>query len=153
NVTWPGDRTRPGRGVGSGSGTLLSGGSRRSTSGSRAASVPQGPGGAAAGAAPGTVAGGRSLTPGTSNSSSESLRSNRGAGPSGRGESPAALAASGSGTTTWPEQVGQRTTVPALRRAMPINWLQYAQRNRIGTAPPRQRLGGWVVRWLGSGGN
>jgi hypothetical protein len=36
------------------------------------------------------------------------------------------------GTTTWPAHVGQRTTVPALRRAIPRSWLQYAQRKRIG---------------------
>ena len=29
--------------------------------------------------------------------------------------------ADGFGTTTWPEQDGQRTTVPAFRRDMPIN--------------------------------
>jgi hypothetical protein len=36
------------------------------------------------------------------------------------------------GTKTCPAQVGQRTLVPALRREMPSNWLQYEQRNRIG---------------------
>jgi hypothetical protein len=59
----------------------------------------------------------------------KSLRSNRSG--SARGPPPAtgwggdfssgSSAPSGFGTTTCPEQVGQLTTVPALRRAIPIS--------------------------------
>ena len=57
------------------------------------------------------------------NTSSKSLRSNS------AGDSlplPGFFGSSGPGlgTTTWPWQVGQLTTVPALRRAIPISWLQ-----------------------------
>src|ERR1051325_8201514 len=41
-------------------------------------------------------------------------------------------APSGTGTMISPAHFGQRTTDPALRRAMLINCVQYAQRNRIG---------------------
>jgi hypothetical protein len=38
----------------------------------------------------------------------------------------------GCGTITDVVHDGQRTVVPAFRRAMPISWLQFVQRKRIG---------------------
>ena len=64
------------------------------------------------------------------NSSLKSLRSKTSSLPSFSGTS---VSTEGTlGTTTCPAHVGQRTTVPALRWAIPRSWLQYAQRNRIG---------------------
>src|SRR5262249_20761309 len=122
-----GDRTIPG---GAGVEVRSSGagpGSRWATPELFSACVPQPTGGDSGGLAP-TVAPVCSFGLTGSNNSSKSLRSNNWLGCCGPCWAPVA---SGLGTTTCPEQVGQRTTVPALRRAIPMSWLQYAQRKRI----------------------
>src|SRR5262249_18728874 len=137
-------RTMPPRGPSATSGAERNGSTSKPTPGG-APQAGAGAGGAAAAAAPEPepepepCVGGIDGT-GLSKSRPKSSRSNSGAdgacagawtGP-GDGNSCSGDSSSACGTTTWPAHVGQRTTWPALRRAMPSNWLQYAQRKRMG---------------------